>query len=318
MTLNDDTDNFLLQYRHRWNERALVRTKRPKPDVRKAGPEDFFPIGRQPLMSHPQIIDLPQDLHRTILVQSSYKYMNDIALTEMDPVVEALMRIASDRLSFRFSALYKNIALTIATDESYHALVAREYMEQVEAVTGITPLPTPEETDLQRAAAAAKALLPRHLHDGFDIITVSIAENTLTREIMELLRAQPDATPFGITVREHLSDESQHCGYFLRLLRRYWASIGDDDRDALGAQLVPFITTYLSTRTAEIFERSLLESIGFTRDDADAILAEVYGGFALGPWHPMLASIGDLLNGAKVTAHPSVRQGFTEAGWIRN
>jgi hypothetical protein len=314
--MSDDSDHFLVQYRSRWNERALVRNKRPKPDVSKASPEDFFPIGRQPLMSHPLVMELSQDVHRTVLVQSSYKYMNDIAMTEMDPVIDSSMRIASDGFSFRFPPVYKSIALTVAVDEGYHALVARDYMEEVERVTGIKPLPMPEGTDLRRAAAGAKALLPYQLRDGFDIMTVTIAENTLTREIVELLKAQPDQSPFGITVREHLADEAQHCGFFLRLLRHYWTSLSDEDRDALGAHIVPFIRAYLSTGTEEAFGRSILESIGFSREQASEILADVYGGFELGTWHPMLASITDLLQGAEVVTHPSVRRSFVEAGWV--
>jgi hypothetical protein len=316
--MNDEPDHFLLQYRGRWNDRALVRNKRPKPDVSNAGPEDFFPIGRQPLMSHPQVMELSEDVHRIVLIQSSYKYMNDIAMTEMDPVIESSMRIASDGFSFRFPAIHKSIALTIAVDESYHALVARDYMEDVEKVTGLKPLPMPEGTDLRRAAAGAKALLPYQLRDGFDIITVSIAENTLTREIIELLRTQPDQSPFGVTVREHLSDEAQHCGFFLRLLRFYWRSLSNADRDALGEHLVPFVRAYLSTNTEEAFARSILGSIGFSREEASGIIADVYGGFKLGTWHPMLASITDLLRGAEILNHESVRHSFAEAGWLAN
>jgi hypothetical protein len=311
-------DDYLARYQHRWDGRALVRNRRPHPDASTAGPEDFFPIGRQPLMSHPDVMECTSDQVRTILIQSSYKYMNDIAMTEMDPVIEISGRIASDALSFKFPNIFKSIALTIVVDESYHALLARDYVADVERVTGMAPLPMPEGTDLRRAAAGAKALLPYQLRDGFDIITVSIAENTLTREIIDLLGAQPDPTPFGVALREHLADEAQHCGYFLRLLRFYWSSLNDADRDALGAHLVPFIKTYLSTNTDAVFGRSILESIGFAHNHATKVVEEVYGGFELAAWHPMLASITDLLDGAGVVAHPSVRQAFEEAGWVRS
>ena len=314
--MGQDPDRFLLQYRDRWSERALVRNKRPKLEIGEAKPEEFFPIGRQPLMSHPQVMELGDDAHRAILVQSSYKYMNDIAMTEMDPVIKSAMRIASDALSFRFPQIYKSIALTVAVDESYHALVARDYMDEVERATDMTPLEMPSGTDLRRAAAGAKALLRYQLHDGLDIITVAIAENTLTREIVELLRAQPDTTPFGTTVREHLADEAQHCGYFVRLLRHYWSSLDNEDREALGQHIVPFVRTYLSTNTEEAFAHSILESVGFSRADGIRVVAEVYGGFELGAWHPMLLSIIDLLKGSGVLAHPSVRESFTEAGWV--
>lgn len=313
-----DDDRFLAQYKSRWNERALVRNKQKKPDISNANPEDFFPIGRQPLMSHPQIMDLPADTHRIILIQSSYKYMNDIVMTEMDPVIETAMRIASDGLSFRFPDVFKSIALTVAVDESYHALVARDYMEEVQKVTGIEPLPMPEGTDLRRAAAGAKALLPYQLRDGFDVITVCIAENTLTREIIELLRSEIDVTPFGTAVREHLTDEAQHCGFFLRLLKHYWALLEEADRDALGEPLVPFIKAYLSTNTEEAFARLLLQDIGFSREEGARIVADVYGGYELGAWHPMLLSINDLLTGSGVLAHPSIQQGFADANWIKN
>ena len=312
------SDQFLAKYCSRWSERALVRNRKPKPELTRAESGDFFPVGRQPLMSHPRVMDLSDEDHRTILIQSCYKYMNDIAMTEMDPVVDCAVRIANNGLSFRFPSLYQNIALTVAVDESYHALVAREYMEAVEAATGIDPLPMPDRTDLRRAATEAKALLPDRLHDGFDILVVCIAENTLTREIVELLRASPDETPFGVVVREHLADEAQHCGFFTRLLKYYWSKLDDASRDALGERLVPFIRTYLSTGTDEAFAREILRRLGFSPDAEADIITGVYGSYELGPWHPMLLSIADLLTGSGVLAWPSVRRQFREAAWARD
>jgi hypothetical protein len=313
-----NSDQFLAKYCSRWSERALVRNKKPKPEFTRTNSEDFFPIGRQPLMSHPKVMDLSDEDHRTVLIQSCYKYMNDIAMTEMDPVIECAVRIANDGLSFRCPSLYQNIALTVVVDEGYHALVARDYMEAVEVATGIGPLPMPPGTDLRRAATEAKMFLPDRLHDGLDIIVVCIAENTLTREIVELLRASPDETPFGVVVREHLADEAQHCGYFLRLLRYYWSTLDDTDRDMLGERLVPFIRTYLSTRTEEAFARQILQRLGFSPDAEADIITGVYGSYELGAWHPMLLSITDLLTGSGVLAWPSVRQRFKESAWAKD
>ena len=314
--MSASADPFLAQYRSRWSDRALVRNRKPKPDLTGADSADFFPIGRQPLMSHPKVMDLPDDDHRTILIQSCYKYMNDIAMTEMDPVIECTMRVANGGMSVQFPSHYRNIALTVVVDESYHALVAREYMDAVQAATGIEPLPMPESTDLRRAAAEAKALLPDRLHDGFDVMTVCIAENTLTREIVELLRASPDETPFGIAVREHLADEAQHCGFFTRLLKHYWSGLDAADRDALGERLVPFIRTYLSTGTEEAFARRILRVLGFSAEDQDDVIAEVYGSYEVGAWHPMVLSIGDLLKGSGVLAWPSVRERLQDAALV--
>ncbi len=62
------SDQFLAKYCSRWSERALVRNRKPKPELTRAESGDFFPVGRQPLMSHPRVMDLSDEDHRTILI----------------------------------------------------------------------------------------------------------------------------------------------------------------------------------------------------------------------------------------------------------
>src|SRR6056297_2995018 len=112
-----------------WEGRATVRAR-----PRRLLPDSngyFFPKSRQPLCFHPLIQTLGSDAIDFILIQSAYKFMWDIAQIETNIVNEVAEKIANNRYPIPFPESLTFSALTVLVDESYHAYVARDFMNQL-------------------------------------------------------------------------------------------------------------------------------------------------------------------------------------------
>ncbi len=271
---------------------------------------------RQPLATHPDIADLGEAARSFALVQSAYKYMNDVALTETEVINRTAIRIANGRVASALPAEVRQIALTVVVDEAYHALVARDFIAAVHRSTGIEPLPLPSETELSLAIEQVHGELDPALHDDFDVVAICIAENTLTKEIVELSRDSELATPFLEALQDHLADEAMHAAFFQRVLATHWQALTDERRAALAAVLPSFVTHYLNVEIQRGFDASILRALGLDETKVQSVVDDLHGGFRLTPRHPMLASILAMFERVGVFALGPARDAFRASGLL--
>lgn len=92
------------------------------------------------------------------MIQSLYKFINDVVIFETEIVDKTARSIAKDNFAIRFPFACRYDAMTVVVDEDYHALVAMDFMQQTIALTGIQPIELPLEIELSRAIPAALAL----------------------------------------------------------------------------------------------------------------------------------------------------------------
>lgn len=303
-------------YIERWERKATVRSlpRRSLPEVRKdAYP---FPQYRQPLSIHPLVLAKGEDAVRAVLLQSCYKYMEDIALTETEVVLRISSRIANARMPYAFDPAIGQIALTVMTDESYHAHVARDFTRQLAEITATPPIVHPHETELSVALAETQRHLPAELHEDFDLLAVAIAENTLTREIVDLRRDPQLDEAFMIALSDHLSDEAQHSMFFQRFLADLWPQMPEERRTMLGRALPGFLVGYLGVAVQRRFDTALLKDLGLTPGEVAIIVDDSHDGFELGPAHPMVQNIVRLLRSAGILDHGETRSAFVSAGLL--
>ncbi len=308
--------SFIERYRDRWDQRATVRCRPRRRPAESTQAGDYFPVVRQPLTIHPEVIALGPEARTFVLVQSNYKYMNDVALTETQVVSAITLRIANGQIGDGLPAAMRQIAMTVVVDETYHALVARDFIAAVQGATGIEPLPLPPEIELARAIKAAHAALPAELHDDFDVLAVCLAENTLTQEIVGLSRDGDLATPFLEALSDHLADEAQHAAFFQSLLTSFWSGLDAGRQQQLGAVLPTFIGLYLSLDIQSEFDSAILRAIGAPEQRIDKILQETHGGFELGPNHTMVQNICRLLDKTGVLGHEPTREAMAARGLL--
>jgi hypothetical protein len=300
-------------YRARWEQKSMARTvpRRVLPELRGDG--HHYPLLRQPICVHPAVMARGDAVVEQILLQSCYKYMEDIALTETEVVCRVTMQIANSRSRYDFSREIQQVALTVVTDETYHAYVARDFLDQLAQITSTPAIDHPRETELSVAMAETLRQLPPELHGDFEFFAVAIAENTLTREIVDL-RADPKLDEaFQIALTDHLGDEAQHSGFFQLFLGLFWQQLEPERRAIVGRALPGFLKGYLGVGLQQQFDAAVLTSLSFSSIDTAQIIEDCHDGFELGPQHPMLLNILRLLRNAGVLDDGPTRSAFVEA-----
>ncbi|WP_157961842.1 diiron oxygenase [Acuticoccus kandeliae] len=294
----------------------MVRStpRRALPEVN--GDSHHYPLFRQPLCIHPAVIARGEDVVSGILLQSCYKYMEDIALTETEVVCRITTRIANGRTPYDFSRKLQQVALTVVTDENYHAYVARDFLDQLSQLRAAPPIAHPKETELSVALAETLGRLPHEFHDEFELIAVAIAENTLTREIIDLRSDRKLDDAFRLSLSDHLGDEAQHSGFFQTFLGEFWRQVHPERRAILGRALPAFLIRYLGVGIEQQFDLAVLGTFGFSHEEAQEIVEDCHDGFTLGPDHPMLGNIVRLLQTAGIMSDAPTREAFWHAGLI--
>lgn len=209
-----------------WEGRATIRT-RPRRMVEN-DEKLIYPLSRQPLVLSDTFTRECAHLRDYALVQSLYKFINDVVIFETEIVDKTARSIAKDNFTIRFPFACRYDAMTVVVDEDYHALVAMDFMQQTIALTGIEPIQLPAEIELSRAIPAALALAPEHLRSAVELICVAIAENTVTNDVAAFAKDDSVKQSVKGVMADHLLDEGRHSGFWARLVRIYWhtAEIG--------------------------------------------------------------------------------------------
>ncbi|KEY57003.1 diiron oxygenase [Serratia sp. DD3] len=196
-----------------WEQRATIRT-RPRRFIEN-DELSFYPIERQPLCFDPIIEKLGDEVRDTILLQSLYKYINDIIIFETEIVNKVALDIAKGRFPFDFSFEARYDAMSVVVDEDYHAFVAMDFQNQLEKETGIKPFKVFDEIELSRAIPRAIESLNDSKHKaGMELIAVAISENTVTSDVAAFASDSTVKRSIKGIMADHLADEGRHSKFW--------------------------------------------------------------------------------------------------------
>ncbi|WP_194792204.1 diiron oxygenase [Pseudomonas sp. UFMG81] len=282
-----------------WEERATIRT-RPRRRV-----EDdqrlIYPLSRQPLVLGATFQRECPHLRDFVLVQSLYKFINDVVIFETEIVDRTARRIAKDRFAVRFPFACRYDAMTVVVDEDYHALVAMDFLQQTIALTGIEPIALPREIELSRAIPAALAQVPDALRDPLELICVGIAENTLTDDVAAFARDESVKPSVKGLMADHLLDEGRHSSFWARLTRLYWQAAPEADRQALAEVLPVFLAQYLTNDIQQAFDFALIDALPVSEPVRRALREETQGvAYPINHQHPLLGNILRFFRGSSM------------------
>jgi len=219
-------------------ERILVPTN-PKQEY-------IYPRARQVLSDHPIVAGLGFDAVAYVLAQAAYKYMYEIGLLETRFVI----------------------------DEGYHAYVALDFIVQMKATTKVEPVEIPETNGNLSAVKRAFALLPKNMHMDFQLISVCLAEHTLTRDLLSIGKEKETAPTFTQVMSDHVSDEGRHATYFAKLMKAHWAVLPDETKRVIGAMLPHYLDDYLANDWTRAHDRKVLEKLGLTADQVRTVMSD--------------------------------------------
>ncbi|WP_085748540.1 diiron oxygenase [Pseudomonas sp. R45(2017)] len=294
-----------------WESRATIRT-RPR-RVLEDDARLIYPLSRQPLvLSETFLRECPQQ-RDFALVQTLYKFINDVVIFETEIVDKTARSIAKNRFAVAFPFACRYDAMTVVVDEDYHALVAMDFMQQTVAMTGIQPIELPNEIELSRAIPAAVELAPPHLRSAVELICVAIAENTVTGDVAAFARDDTVKPSIKGLMADHLLDEGRHSSFWARMVRIYWHTASDADRDCIAQILPVFIGHYLTNDIQKSFDLRLIDALPVNDATRRALKDEMAGlAFPINRHHPLVGNIVRFFHNSSLLDTPCVQHALRD------
>ena len=289
-----------------WESRATIRT-RPR-RVLENDERLIYPLSRQPLvLSETFLRECPQQ-RDFALVQTLYKFINDVVIFETEIVDKTARSIAKNRFAVAFPFACRYDAMTVVVDEDYHALVAMDFMQQTVAMTGIEPIRLPDQIELSRAIPAAVALAPEHLRSAVELICVAIAENTVTGDVAAFARDDTVKPSIKGLMADHLLDEGRHSSFWARMVRIYWHTASVADREAIAKILPVFIGHYLTNDIQKSFDLRLIDALPVSEITRRSLKDEIAGlAFPINRHHPLVGNIVKFFHNSSLLDTPCVQ-----------
>lgn len=294
-----------------WESRATIRT-RPR-RVLENDERLIYPLSRQPLvLSETFLRECPQQ-RDFALVQTLYKFINDVVIFETEIVDKTARSIAKNRFAVAFPFACRYDAMTVVVDEDYHALVAMDFMQQTVAMTGIEPIRLPEQIELSRAIPAAVALAPEHLRSAVELICVAIAENTVTGDVAAFARDDTVKPSIKGLMADHLLDEGRHSSFWARMVRIYWHTASVADREAIAKILPVFIGHYLTNDIQKSFDLRLIDALQVSEETRLSLKEEMTGlAFTINRHHPLVGNIIKFFHNSSLLDTPCVQHALRD------
>jgi hypothetical protein len=294
-----------------WESRATIRT-RPRRMVENDD-KLIYPLSRQPLVLSDTFLRECPEQRDFALVQTLYKFINDVVIFETEIVDKTARSIAKNRFAVTFPFACRYDAMTVVVDEDYHALVAMDFMQQTIAMTGITPIELPDEIELSRAIPTAVALAPQHLKSAMELICVAIAENTVTGDVAAFAKDDTVKQSIKGLMADHLLDEGRHSGFWSRMVRICWHTTSEDDRQCIAQILPVFIDHYLTNDIQKSFDLRLIESLQISDAARRTLKSEVSGlAFPINRHHPLVANIVRFFRSSSLLDSPCVQGALSD------
>ncbi|CAI8897480.1 Para-aminobenzoate N-oxygenase AurF [Pseudomonas sp. IT-P12] len=294
-----------------WESRATIRT-RPR---RMLENDDklIYPLSRQPLVLSETFVRECPEQRDFALVQTLYKFINDVVIFETEIVDRTARSIAKNRFAVPFPFACRYDAMTVVVDEDYHALVAMDFMQQTIALTGIPPIELPNEIELSRAIPAAIALAPEPLRAAVELICVAIAENTVTGDVAAFAKDDSVKQSIKGLMADHLLDEGRHSGFWARLVRIYWHTASEEDRQCIARILPVFIGHYLTNDIQKSFDFRLIDALRISDTARQGLKREVSGlAFPINRHHPLVANIVRFFHNSSLLDAPCVQAALSD------
>ncbi|MFJ7316336.1 diiron oxygenase [Pseudomonas sp. NPDC098747] len=294
-----------------WESRATIRT-RPR-RVLENDERLIYPLSRQPLvLSETFLRECPQQ-RDFVLLQTLYKFINDVVIFETEIVDKTARSIAKNRFAVAFPFACRYDAMTVVVDEDYHALVAMDFMQQTVAMTGIEPIRLPDEIELSRAIPAAVALSPEHLRSAVELICVAIAENTVTGDVAAFARDDTVKPSIKGLMADHLLDEGRHSSFWARMVRIYWHTANEADRAAIAKILPVFIGHYLTNDIHKSFDLRLIDALPVSEVTRLSLRDEITGlAFPINRHHPLVGNIIKFFHNSSLLETPCVQHALRD------
>ena len=280
----------------KWDRAAIVRS-RPRRIINENDKQAalFFPPERLPICMHPHVIALGEDAIRYIQIQTLYHYLYGIANIELDIINDSSYKLYKNAVGVSFPEEMRLEALTVVVDESYHALVALDLINQVEQMTDTAVIPMPEYTEASYALTMALSLVPQELEDLTRLICVSLSEQALTTDLIDVIDNENIFPSFYLVMKDHVADEGRHARFSQRVLEHIWEHSDCVMKEALKEPIIAFIEGYVTNNISKSIGERILRALNMDEDIISIVIADTYPPITTKPWETNNIITGQML-----------------------
>jgi hypothetical protein len=260
----------------KWYRDATVRSAARIIVPPPASGEHIFPRSRQPIVDHPLVLARGEEAQSFILMQSAFKYMYEIGLLETRYVIDCGLNIVNNKIPHVTNA-EKLDALAVVIDEGYHAHVALDFIIQMESACGVKAIEVPQTNGNLDAVDRALRILPPETHYDFQLLSVCLAEHTLTKDLLSVGREKDTTRSFTQAMTDHVADEGRHAKYFADMVKAHWPRFPEETKRAIGMMLPDYLDDYLDDDMLRAFDRKVLLAAGLSPEETDRVVGETDG-----------------------------------------
>lgn len=299
-----------------WYSSATVRN-RPRIVVPMSDRGEYiFPRSRQLISEHPLVVARGPEAVAFVLAQSAYKYMYEIGMLETRFVIDCALKIVNNQIAGANDD-EKRDALTIVIDEGYHAYVALDFIIQMRALCGVSPISVPESNGNLDAVRRAYERLPSHVHNDFQLISVCLAEHTLTKDLLSIGKEKEATRTFTQVMADHVADEGRHANYFAKMMKAHWGRIPEPSRVLIGSMLPEYLDDYLAGDIERRHDRHVLGACELRDEEIGTVIADTHDAYLSIMNEYILKTKGNLirlLQRTDVLSHGPTRSSFEKYG----
>ncbi|RJK65231.1 hypothetical protein CMV60_15230 [Serratia marcescens] len=170
----------------------------------------------------------------------------------MDIINDSSYKLYKNAVGVDFPLEMRLDALTVVVDESYHALVALDLINQVEQMTSIAPLPMPKDTEASYALAQSLAMGDERLRELLRLVCVSLSEQALTTDLIDVINNEDIFPTFYLVMKDHVADEGRHARFSQQVLSHIWRHSDAATKQALQQPILAFLEATQPTLSPKI------------------------------------------------------------------
>jgi hypothetical protein len=266
-----------------WDSVAGIRIKprRRLVEEESMGRVYFSPV-LVPIIRHPLVVNLGPEMQRLLLVQHLYHYLDFTTNFEIEVVNRAAHRIAFGQTGLNLPKDMLYDSYKVYCDEGFHSFFSVDIRHQVEAATGVKPLPYDFREFLNRLNSARKEV-PSNLKSISFLLTVIVFETLISSILNKIPKDKQVISAIREMVADHADDEARHHAFFSSLFDILWPQLSKKHHSVLGPLLPHFIIKSLEPDYNSIRRR--LAFYNLHPNEIEQIIGESY------PPHEVMAGL---------------------------
>ncbi|HWX40134.1 MAG TPA: diiron oxygenase [Blastocatellia bacterium] len=257
-----------------WDSLAVVRARprRLLQDEEAMG-KVYFSTRLIPYLLHPLVTKLGPAAQRALAVHHLYHYLDFTANFEIEVVNRQARRIALGKTGIALRPEMLFDAYKIYCDEAYHSFFSVDVKLQVEAATGIKPLPY-DFNQFMRRLNKAREGVPAEMRKTSGLLTVIVFETLISMILNQIPKDDQVVGTIRQMVSDHADDEAKHHAFFSQLLDALWPQLSRADQAVLGPLLPHFIIRSLEPDYDSIAQR--LAALDLGPEEIRQVIEESY------------------------------------------